>query len=217
MANRTSALHDATRQAAWTLHELGRELRIARVISGLTQSRVAKGIGTSQSRVSRTERGLPSDLGLATLSRHAAAVGLKIHVRLYPRGRRLLDAPQLGLLGRLRHRINPVWTWEMEVPVPIPGDLRASDARLTSAAATIVVEAITRLADAQAQARAAMLKKRDLHADRLILLVAATVANRRALREAGPDLAVAFPVATSAALRALAHGQDMGGDAIVVV
>src|SRR6266567_3975561 len=46
MANRTSALHDATRQAAWTLDELGRELRIARVAAGLTQSRVAKGIGT---------------------------------------------------------------------------------------------------------------------------------------------------------------------------
>jgi len=217
MANRTSALHEATRQAAWTLHELGRELRIARVISGLTQSRVAKGIGTSQSRVSRTEHGLTSDAGLATLARHAAAVGLKIHVRLYPRGRRLLDAPQLGLLRRLRTRISSDWTWEIEVPVPIAGDLRAADAKLTSAAVTIVVEAITRLADAQAQARAAMLKKRDLRADRLILLVAATVANRRALREAGPDLTVAFPVGTSAALRTLACGQDLGADAIVVL
>jgi transcriptional regulator with XRE-family HTH domain len=199
------------------LHQLGRELRIARVTAGLTQSRVAGRIGTSQSKISRTERGLARDLGVSNLTRHAAVVGLRVHLRFYPGGRHLLDAPQIALLARFRRRISANGTWEQEVPVPIPGDLRAADARVTLPSVTIVIEAITRFADAQAQARAAQLKKRDLGADRLILLLAATAANRRALREAGPDFAAAFPMTTSATLRALAHGEDPGADAIVVL
>ena len=217
MANRNSTLHEATRQAAWMLHQLGRELRIARVAAGLTQSRVAGRIGASQSKISRTERGLAHDLGVTNLTRHTAVVGLRVHLRFYPGGRHLLDAPQLALLARFRKRINALWKWEQEVPVAIPGDLRAADARISLLSVSVVVEAITRFADAQAQARAAQLKKRDLGADRLILLLAATAANRRALREAGPDFAAAFPMATPATLRALANAQDPGADAIVVL
>jgi hypothetical protein len=76
----------------------------------------------------------------------AAAVGLRSWLRFFPAGRRLLDAPQLALLGRLRARISAIWRWETEVPIPIPGDLRAADARL-SGPVTILVEAYTRLAD----------------------------------------------------------------------
>ena len=196
---------------------MGRELRLARITAGRTQSEIAALLGTSESRLSAIERGRCPSATLLHLSRHAATVGLRLHVGAYPGGRRLLDAPQLALLNRFRARIAPAWRWEQEVPIPIEGDLRAADARITTPGCAIVVEAITRLADVQAQLRAAQLKRRDLSAQRLILLLAATGANRRAQREAGPVLPGALPIATRAALDALEAGRDPGGDALVLL
>jgi hypothetical protein len=80
---------------------------------------------------------------------------------------------------------------------------------------TIGVEAISRLRDVQAQVRAAQLKRHDANIERLIVLVAATHANRRALAAAEPLLAAAFPVGSRRTLAALAAGLDPGGDAVV--
>jgi hypothetical protein len=136
-------------------------------------------------------------------------------VKLYPLGRRLLDGPQLALLERFRLRISRGWRWETEVPVPIAGDLRSADCRLSLPGCVIVVEAYTRLADWQSQSASAARKKRDLNADRLILLLAATHSNRKALAEAGPIVHGSFPVDTKAGMSALAEGRDPGADAIV--
>jgi transcriptional regulator with XRE-family HTH domain len=215
VATRTNPLHEATINGRWTLQRIGRELRLARITGGKTQRHIATQLGTSQSRVSIIERGRCSSATVLQLTRHAASVGLRLHIAAYPGGRRLLDAPQLALLNRLHAHLAAIWRWEQEVPIPIEGDLRAADARITAGGCVIVIEAITRLADIQAQTRAAQLKRRDLRAQRLILLLAATAANRRALREAGPVLADAFPIPTRAALQALAAGRDPGGDALL--
>ena len=214
---RTSQLHEASIQATRVLHNLGRELRLARISAGLNQATVARRLATSQSRVSRVERSANVRASLDELVRHAAAVGLRLHVRAYPTERRLLDEPQVALLSRLRARITADCSWELEVPVPIPGDLRACDARIRVAGVTVIVEAITRLADAQAQVRAAQLKRRDMQADRLMLLLAATETNRRALRVADVAIAEAFPIRTAAALRALSRGHPPAADAIVLL
>jgi transcriptional regulator with XRE-family HTH domain len=212
-----SQLHEATLTARWTLQRIGRELRLARITGGKTQRWIAGQIGTSQSRISIVERGRCPSATIVQLTRHAASVGMRLHVGAYPGGRRLVDGPQLALLNRLRARLAAIWRWEQEVPIPIDGDLRAADARLTAGDCGIVVEAITRLADVQAQTRAAQLKRRDLRAQRLIMLLAATTANRRAIREAGAALIDAFPIATRAALEALAAGRDPGGDALILL
>jgi hypothetical protein len=129
----------------------------------------------------------------------------------------LLDAPQLALLGRLRDRLLEMWTWELEVSVPIERDLRAVDARLSRVDCTIVVEAITRLSDVQAQVRAAQLKRRDIGATRLLLLIGASNANRRALRDAAPLVQQALLTGTKSLLRSLAEGKDPGGDCLLVL
>ena len=74
----------------------------------------------SETRISLVEQGRVPTLSLDQLARPAAAVGLKPYVKLYPLGWRLLDAPQLALLARLRARLHPTWTWATEVPMPIP-------------------------------------------------------------------------------------------------
>ena len=217
MATRRSPLDEATLDAQWVLQRIGKELRLARVTGGKTQGRIAGRLGTSQSRVSIIERGRCPSVTILQLSRHAASVGLRLHIAAYPGGRRLLDTPQLALLNRFRARIARAWRWEQEVPMPIEGDLRAADCRITRDGCAIVVEAITRLADVQAQIRAAQLKRRDLGAQRLTILLAATGANRRAVREAGPALADTFPVAPRAALTQLAAGRDPGGDTLILL
>jgi hypothetical protein len=149
--------------------------------------------------------------------RHGAAVGLKLYVKAFPLGRRLLDDVQLGMINGFNIRIHRSWERTLEAVVPIPGDLRAADELIRNEVCSCAIEAIARLADVQAQVRAAQAKRRDLGADRLILLVKATHANRRAIRDAGSMLLEAFPVHTRAAMRALSEGRDPGGDALILI
>jgi hypothetical protein len=167
--------------------------------------------------VSRVEHGQIEGFGLRDLSRHAAVVGLKPWIALYPRVARPLDHAQLALFERFRDRIAPSWGVRVEATMPIAGDLRAADALLTGAGVRCMVELITRLADFQAQVRAAHRKQRDIGAERLILVIASTTTNRRALTDAGGAVQVAFPLGTKATLRALEAGTDPGTDGIVLL
>lgn len=215
MPSRTSPIHEAEELARWQLRDIGRELRVARLTAGRTQQAVGRAIGTSKCRVSLVERGLARGVQLRLLARHASAVGLKLYVRAYPSSRRPLDAPQLALLAELRARSHPGWRWDTEVPIPIPGDLRAVDARASLPGCVVACELWTRLADWQAQSRSARLKQRDLAAHRLLIVLRDSRANRDALRAADPTSMTAFPVAPRVALRSLAEGRDPGGDAVV--
>jgi uncharacterized protein YgbK (DUF1537 family) len=101
--------------------------------------------------------------------------------------------------------------------MPLPGDLRAADGLATLPGCRIAVEAWMRLSDLQAQARAAELKRRDLSADRLVILIADTPHNRRMVRAAERVIRQSFPLGTRAIMTALAAGRDPGGDGIVVI
>lgn len=215
MANRDRAEYESSRLARWIRLDAGRELRLARRSAGLRQVDVARRLGTSASRVCRVENGNVPRLTLHALARHAAAVGLKPSVKLFPLGPRLMDRPQLELLARFRRRLHPSWSWETEVPVPTPGDLRSADCRITLPGCSVLVEAYTRLSDWQRQTSGAARKKRDLAADRLIILLAATHANRRAAAEAAAVSGGSFPLGTKEVLAALAQGRDPGADGIV--
>lgn len=217
MANRQSLRRDSTRFGLWLVQDAGRELRVARLITGKRQADVAAILGTSISHVSRVEHGLIRGIGLPDLSRHAAAVGLKPSLRLYPTVSRPLDRAQIELLDTFRARAGTDWMVQFEVPMPIAGDLRATDAVISIPGCRCAVEAITRLADLQAQLRSARLKQRDLGADRLILVVRATTANRRVLQAASRLVAESFPIGTKLALQHLAGSMDPGGDALILL
>ena len=208
---------DADNFATWQLLEIGREVRIARIAAGMRLVDVARQARTSASQLSRIERGRLPSVSYRLLAKSGAVVGLKLSVKAYPGRRRLLDRPQLDLLNRLRARAHPSWRWETEVPMPIPGDLRAADARASRPGCVLVAELWSRLSDFQAQSRAALLKQRDLGADRLLLVLWGTTANRKALREGGDALRVSFPLGTRQVLAALAAGRDPGANGIVVL
>ena len=217
MPNRERKVDRAAMLARRLQVELGLDLREARLARGLRQTDVARVAGSSSSHVSRVELGLAPDLSMADAVRHGAVVGLRLHARFYPAGGGLRDAAQLDLLRRLRARIGDRWSWTLEAPLSIAGDLRAFDALLTNGQVTIAVEAITRLRDAQAQLRAALLKQRDGQVPRLVIVLRGTDHNRAALASAAEVLATSFPLGTRATLAALAAGEDPGDNGIVLL
>lgn len=199
------------------LREIGEALRAARHVAGLRQAAVGAAIGRSQSEISRRELGQVPNLTGRDIAVHAAAVGLKLALSLWPVGGGIRDAGQARYIARFLARVGRAWRSALEVPVPKPGDLRAADIMLTARGIRIAVEVITRLADLQAQLRAAQLKARDLDATRLVIVVAGTHANRRALAETRPALLESFDLNTARVMSDLAGGRDPLRDAIVVL
>jgi transcriptional regulator with XRE-family HTH domain len=217
MATRTRAIDNAKRRWDRQRREIGDELRAARLILGVTQRAVAHAAGVSQSVVSRRERGRARQLTGAGIATHAAAVGLALSVKLWPAGGGIRDEAQARYIARFVARVGRAWRVQLEAPVPISGDLRAADILLTSRTLRIAVEVITRLSDLQAQLRAARAKARDLGAGRLVIVVAATHANRRALAVARGALVATFDMDSQRVLSQLAAGRDPGRDAIVML
>ena len=203
--------------AAGPLLELGGELRDARLKAGLLQRDVARALGCYTSSISRVEAGMGGSTRVDRLTRHAGAVGLTLRVKVYPDEGPLRDIGQLALLDRFRRRMGTAWRVRLEVPMPLDSDQRAWDMVLERDGLRVGVEAFTRLRDVQAQVRAAQLKRRESGVPRLVILLAASHANRRALADAWGVVGEAFPVGTRAALAALAAGQVPGDDCIVVM
>lgn len=217
MAIRTRAIDEARRRWGSISRTIGGELRMARRMIGLTQARLGAAIGVSQSQISRRESGTARRFTGADLAVHAAAVGLRLSVKLWPIGGALRDEAQARYVAELVRRVGHAWRVMIEAPIPIAGDLRAVDVLLRNGDVRIAVEVITRLADLQAQVRAAQMKARDIGATRLLLVVAGTRANRAALAAARPSLVDAFDTDTRRILADLARGVDPGRDGIIVL
>lgn len=216
MSNRERRMQRAEWHMQRDVREAADELHRARLASGLTIRQVASLIGVGRTTVLRTERGdLPAPRPML-LARHAAAVGLRARIRIYPGDGAVRDAGQVALIRRFRERIGLAGRWAFEVPIPLPGDQRALDAVLTVAAGRIGMEFYVRLADCQAQLRAAHLKQRDAELDRMMVVVKATHANRRALREAAPAIADTFPGTTRSLLATLAAGEMPATNGVIV-
>jgi transcriptional regulator with XRE-family HTH domain len=217
MPARSSLLDDANRRWRRMELEIGDQLRTARHLLGLTQQQVANALGISQSDVSRRERGRAPRLTGQALARHAAAVGLKASIKLWPVGGGVRDEAQARYVARFLARVGAAWKVLLEAPIPIAGDLRAVDILLSAGPTRIAVEVITRLADLQAQVRAAQLKARDIKATRLVIVVAGTHANREALRAVRSTLVNSFELDARRVLNELAAGRDPGRDAIITL
>jgi transcriptional regulator with XRE-family HTH domain len=217
MANRERRMERATRLMAHDLQEVAFELRAARLRSGLTLQEVADAMGVSPSAVFRTEKARTQGLPPETLARHAAALGLRARIRVFPEGDPIRDAGQLALIRQARERLGPHLAWTFEVPIPLPGDRRAFDAVVTATDGRVGLEFFTRLSDAQAQLRAVHLKQRDAGLERSVIVLKATTANRRALRLAGPAIVDLFPGTTRRVLGSLATGRIPETNGVVLL
>jgi transcriptional regulator with XRE-family HTH domain len=195
----------------------GMQVRVARRSSGLSLRAAAQSVGLSPSTFSRIERAEVPGLTVEELSLALVAVGLAPSLRAYPSGDPARDTAQLRLLERFRSRLPSSAPWHTEVPIPIPGDLRAIDARTILDEHVIGVEAETLLSDVQGTVRRCVLKKRDAGLDRLVLLLADTRHNRAVLADHRALLRDTFPLDTRVVLGAMSNGRAPGADGIVIL
>lgn len=198
--------------------DVGKELRTTRISAGRSQQVIARAAKISQPQLARIELGKNERVPLSTLITVAAMEGLKLVVSLYPDGDVIRDAAQTALLLRLRQRLGTEWEWRYEVLVQ-PGDQRAWDATSTHKAtrAHVVVDAESRIRDAQEVLRRVS-RKRDASGDvRVLLVVSDTHHNRAALAAAREAFAAEFPCPMRDALRALAEGRVPDADAVLVL
>jgi len=192
------------------------DFRRSRVGSGPSLRAVGEAAGVDHARIWRFERGAFGELTYEDVAALGSVVGLEVRLRAYPAGDPIRDAGQTRLLARLRPRLHPSLGWTTEVPLPIVGDLRAWDAVIRGPGWRIGVEAETVLDDLQALERRLALKRRDGDVDHVVLLVADTRRNRRAL--AGAPAAVAdLPMRTRDILAPLRDGRDPGASGIVIL
>lgn len=200
--------------------DAGESLRTARLRAGLTLEVVGRASGVSASTILRAERGAGSGPSLEQLARHADAVGLRARLALYPAADPIRDAPQVRLIRRFVEAARAAAFAELETPVvPVPGsgDRRAFDALLRLPSMPCAVEVFTRFHDCQAQLRDVMLKQRDARIPRLIVVVAATHANRRAVAAVADVARTTFPIGTREVLASLRRRQAPRANGLIFI
>jgi transcriptional regulator with XRE-family HTH domain len=205
-------------ERAWeVISRAGREIHIARLGSGTSLRDAAASVGIDYRTFARIERGDVAGVSVERLCLASAAVGLEFNGRPYLAGDAVRDAASLRLLSRLRACLPDDAPWQQEVPLPIPGDLRAIDAETRLVGTSIGYEAETRLTDIQAVARRALLKQRDAGLDVMVLVLNDTRGNRAVLAAHRDALRGHFPLDTRAVLRELRAGRPPGANGIVVL
>ena len=199
----------------------GRELRLARLTSGLSQARLAALARVSQREVSNAERAV-GDISLEARCRLSAACGHELGWRLYPVSTvRLRDSGQLALAQAIVRAAHPRWTPRLEVPVA-PGDPRAADLVLAGATEILHVEIERALVDLQAQLRSAQLKRDALAATdgrptRLVIAVPDTRTSRARLAPFGELIARTLPARSATTWRVIRAGEALASDGFLFV
>jgi hypothetical protein len=195
--------------------EAGREILLGRDQAGLSQDAAGQAVGMSGSQFGRIERAELRHVTLEQLTRAASSVGLRPSLRLYPDGDAVRDAAHVRLLERLRKRLPGRIQWRTEIPVHHQADLRSWDAQIWFESGRDAVEAETRIRDAQAMWRRTAMKLRDdPTVDHIILLVADTPANRRAMALVRELLRSEVPLDTRSVLKALGAGRSPGANGV---
>jgi hypothetical protein len=184
--------------------------------AGLSSRAVGVLTGISHVQVIRIERALAPHVDIETLGRLASVLGHELSIGVHPIGPPVRDKAHVALLERFAARLGPNVTWQTEVPIPLPGDVRSADGLAATKDFDAVVEAETRLHDVQATQRRLRSKQRDLGTKRAILLVADTRHDRSVIA-AIPDLKKQFPVGTRSCLAALKAGNAPGADCLVIL
>lgn len=215
MTTRDGPVARATRVAADDQRRVLAELALAQRSGGLSDEAVARACRMSRWTVARIIDGRrrASVIELAAIG---ATVGRDVRLRAYPAGDPIRDAGHQRLLRRLRTRLHPGLTMRTEGPLPIAADLRAWDAVIGGIDWRRPVDAETVLDDLQALERRLALKVRDGGVDGVILLIADTPRNRRALAAAFGSFS-AFDRDARRILSALAAGRDPGGSSLILL
>lgn len=215
MPTRDGPVARATRVAADDQRRVLAELARAQRSAGLSDEDVARACRMSRWTVARIVDGRRR-ASVVELAAIGATVGRDIRLHAYPAGDPIRDAGQQRLLDRFRARLHVSLVMRTEVALPIEADFRAWDAVIRGVDWRRPAEAETVLDDIQALERRLALKVRDGGVDGVILVIADTPRNRRALA-AAPGSFSAFDRNARRVLSALAAGRDPGGSSLILL
>jgi transcriptional regulator with XRE-family HTH domain len=198
------------------VRRLGKEARAARLRAGVSQAQLASALGCSRQWIGDMELGRLRSADARRITLLFAHLGHKLVINAYPTDEPMRDAGQLRLLERFNARLAPDWRRFAEAVMPVPGDLRAWDEMLRGPV-SIGVEAETRPSELHTVERSMGAKQRDSGVDRMILVLAASAANRQLVQDHIGMLRQTFPLDTRATLAALAAGRDPGANGLVLI
>jgi hypothetical protein len=213
VTRRSEQLQRALRIAAEDERRVVEEIARAQRTAGLSDEAIGRACHLSRWTVARiigSRRGAT----LGELAVIGAALGRDVRMQAYIAGDAIRDAGQQRLLDRLRRYLHPSIVMTTEVTLPADGDRRAWDAMLAGAAWRRPVEGETVIDDVQALERRVRLKVRDGGADGVILVIANTRRNRRAIA-AAPGAFRDFDRDARRVHADLRAGRDPGGSSIL--
>jgi HTH-type transcriptional regulator / antitoxin HipB len=214
MTTRESRASHGRRRGEQLQRRVLSELREARMVRGVTQTRVARELGMSQPQLWRIENSTRR-ADLVRLSELAAVLGYELAVTLHPVGDAIRDKGHQALLKRFRAVLGDAWRVATEVPFPNAGDARSWDMLLRSGTQRVGVEAETRVRDVQALVRRMRGREQAGGADAIVLVLSDSAHNRRLAPEL--RLALGWPTSPRALLRALRSGEQLPGSGVVLV
>jgi transcriptional regulator with XRE-family HTH domain len=218
MATRERPGDRGAREARDLANTASHELRAARISLSMSLDAAAQRAGLSAAALWRLETSRVAEPTLVNVARAARAVGLRASLKLYPIDELVRDTPQLRIIERFAVVLAPPIRLAREVGLPIPGDRRAWDARITDGERTASIEAESKLTDVQAVARRVDLKSRDdPGAGAVILLLNRTAHNRRVLAEHREALRTQFPLDGGAILQDLRRGRVPAASGILLL
>jgi transcriptional regulator with XRE-family HTH domain len=194
-----------------------REIRHERIQLGLSLRDAARRAGMSPSQFGRLEHNHIQRPSLEQVCRAARAVGLRPWLKLYPADEGVRDTPQLKILARFEQMIAAPLRLLREVGLPVTGDRRAWDGRITDGRQTASIEAVARLDDVQELTRKLALKLRDdPDAGAVILVLGRTAHNRRVLAGHREALRALLPLDGAAILRDLRRGRVPAANGVLL-
>jgi transcriptional regulator with XRE-family HTH domain len=199
---------------------IGSSVRVARAIACLSAQAAADRAGLARSTWNRIEAG-DASVTLATAVAAASAVGLDLVCTTYPgREPRLRDTGQLAIAQRIVSTAAASWNATLEERAGDHGE--AIDLVFRGPTEILAIEIERLIVDYQAQVRR-LLWKRDWLAARherpvrLVLLVADTQRNRRALSQFAEIVRTTFPSTTREVMAAIRRGQQLRRDGMAWV
>ena len=145
---------------------------------------------------------------LDVLCRVGAVLGLNLVLRAYPSADAVRDAGHVALLERLLRRLPPGIAWGTRCPCRSKGTCGRGTRSSVRRASRWRSRQRPGLADLQAVERRVGLKQRDGAMPRVVILVARTAANRRALAIGRAALRPTYPLDTREVMTALLDGRQ---------
>jgi transcriptional regulator with XRE-family HTH domain len=208
-------------RARWLARRIGLEIATARKARGWTQEQLAERTRTSQSAVSRLERGWP-EASIELLTGVCRGVGLDFTLKAFPAdGVVIRDERHAALVGLVVARAHPSFHRSLEVRVGAgPADRRAVDIVLASSVEVWAMEVERDVADLQLELRTDQLKvealaEREARPVRLILALPDTRRLRDMVRRHEAVMRSVLPASSRRVWACLRSGGELGSNGLL--